>query len=373
MYKLISQWRISLGAHVFCMLTLPNGFAGGVLLGGGAFLTAGSNPDLLTRISSTASGTRYTSNVQSFYFDALFVSECVKLRQSGGRKLTDRVHCCTNRTAQAVSNELRGKPIEMREGARGIQSIEISGRILKALVRACEPMMLKELAEAAELAPAQCHAYLTSLKHVGLVHQDSDTGYYRMGPFAMRLGIEWLQTAALPSATIWNLKSLTEETGFMSVVVVWGEQGPTIVHINEGISPTALNLRQGTLFSVTGTASGRIFGAFAEPERVNKCIEVNLNENNTARGIGATATRDEFEVQLKLIRKFGYSTAEGAPIPGINAVAAPVFDSQGKLAFAATLIGPINELDVSPGSEAIKRLLALTKQISGADQAASPG
>ncbi len=70
----------------------------------------------------------------------------------------------------------------MSKSARGIQSIEVSGRIMQALLDAGEPMMLKDMAQAADLKPAQCHAYIASLKKIGLVHQDSSSGLYSPVP-----------------------------------------------------------------------------------------------------------------------------------------------------------------------------------------------
>ncbi len=225
-------------------------------------------------------------------------------------------------------------------------------------------MMLKDLAKAAGLVPAQCHAYLTSMRHVGLVHQEMDTGLYRMGPFAMRLGIGWLRSSPLPSAAILELKSLTDELGFMSLIAIWGEFGPTIVHINDGLSPTALNIRQGTLFSVTGTATGRVFAAFGDAGNLEGQIASELRGAARSRSLGPALTRENFEAQVQLTRKVGYSTARGAPIPGINAVSVPIFDKDGKFAFVGTLIGPSPEMAVESDSAAVQRLLATARSIT---------
>lgn len=252
----------------------------------------------------------------------------------------------------------------MRAGARGIQSIEVSGRILKALAKAREPMMLKDLAQAANLAAAQCHAYITSLRHVGLVHQDPHSGRYRMGPFAMRLGIGWLLSSPLSSIAIRELRTLTDDIGAMSLLAIWGEFGPTIVHINDGSQPTALNLRQGTIFSVTGTATGRVFAAFGEPEDLEARIDLELNQAGASRSIGSILTREDFAIQIKATRKTGYSVAKGAPIPGINAVAAPVFNLDDKLAMVATLVGPASDLSVEHNATAVDMLRSTTASIS---------
>lgn len=253
----------------------------------------------------------------------------------------------------------------MAQRARGIQSIEVSGRILRALVDSSEPMMLKELARFAELAPAQCHAYLTSLKHVGLVYQEPVSGLYRTGSFALRLGIGWLKSNPFAAAAIRELKSLTDEFGVMSLLVVWGVSGPTVVHMNAGVTPTAMNIRQGTLFSVTGTASGRLFAAFGDAPDLEQRIMTDLDQHIRRGFIGTVLTREDFDERLKATRAHGYATAESTPIPGINAVAAPIFDRTGTMRFAATLLGPMNELDVGEDALPVRRLVAAARELSG--------
>ncbi|WP_367194776.1 helix-turn-helix domain-containing protein [Amorphus sp. 3PC139-8] len=75
----------------------------------------------------------------------------------------------------------------MEKQPRGIQSIEVGGRLLNALVAHAQPMTLKDLAAAADMAPAQAHGYLASYRRTGLVEQESASGHYQLGPLATRL------------------------------------------------------------------------------------------------------------------------------------------------------------------------------------------
>ena len=260
----------------------------------------------------------------------------------------------------------------MSQRARGIQSIEVSGRILHALVQAGAPMMLKDIARAADLAPAQCHAYLTSLRHVGLVHQDPITGLYRTGSLALRLGIAWMKGTPLAATAIEKLKTLTEELGVMSLLAIWTAAGPTIIHLHAGITQTALNIRQGTLFSVTGTATGRVFAAFGGSPEIETRIETELGEGKRHDGIGGLLTRDAFERARSATRDHGFAAAAGTPVPGLNAVAAPVFGSGGELAFVVALIAPGDELPVTKGAVAVERLRQIAGSLSGARPAQEP-
>ena len=72
---------------------------------------------------------------------------------------------------------------------RGIQSVEVGGRLLLALAHEGRPLPLKELAQAADMAPAKAHPYLVSFGKLGLISQDEVSGRYGLGPLAMQLGL----------------------------------------------------------------------------------------------------------------------------------------------------------------------------------------
>jgi len=139
---------------------------------------------------------------------------------------------------------------------RGIQSIEVGGRLLQALSEADAPLMLRDLAAQAGLAPAQAHAYLVSYRRANLVEQDA-SGMYRLGYLALRLGrarmlcVEPLATASQSAI------QLSEKVGLMVALVVWGPKAPTAVQVQEGAHTLNVNVHEGTIFSVTGSASGR--------------------------------------------------------------------------------------------------------------------
>lgn len=59
---------------------------------------------------------------------------------------------------------------------RGIQSVEVGGRVLLALAQARNPLALSDLATAAQIAPGQAHAYLVSLSRLGLIKRDEPVG-----------------------------------------------------------------------------------------------------------------------------------------------------------------------------------------------------
>jgi len=50
---------------------------------------------------------------------------------------------------------------------RGVQSIEVGGRLLECMAATAQPLMLREIAAGAQVTPAQAHAYLVSFRKIG--------------------------------------------------------------------------------------------------------------------------------------------------------------------------------------------------------------
>ena len=78
---------------------------------------------------------------------------------------------------------------------------------------------------------------------------------------------------------------------------------------------------------------------------------------------------------MKSIRAEGLSRARDLLLPGISAVAAPVFDGQGAIALALTVIGTSAALDTGtngPAGKALRRVSrALSSQLGAPPAAAT--
>lgn len=234
------------------------------------------------------------------------------------------------RSASYLFAEMGGDRVSERR--RGIQSVEIGGRLLGALMRRAQPMMLKDLAAEADLAPAQAHAYLASLKRVGFVEQNPETGRYLMGPFAVRLAIARLQTVPAYREVIAAASRLGTELGVMVTATVASPQGATVIHRYDGVETLNVNIRMGTVYAPEGTATGRVFGAFS------------------AQGQGA----DD-------ILRCGYAAVSDEPVPGVSAIAAPVCGPDGGLFAVLTLVASSGRLalEEDDGRAARGRLLEI--------------
>jgi DNA-binding IclR family transcriptional regulator len=227
---------------------------------------------------------------------------------------------------------------------RGIQSVEVGGELLRVLAEAEGAMMLKDLAAAAGMTPAKAHPYLVSFRKLGLVEQDPLTGRYQLGPFALRMGLAALH--ALNPVRVANevAAQLADAVGQNVAIAVWGNQGATIVDVEECQRAIHVNMRPGTVMGLLTTATGRIFATYLPPRLIEPLIERELQRLAAGRQ-KLQISRQFIEAQRAEIRQHAMARTVGHPIPGINAFSAPVFDHNGHLALALTVLGPESTFD----------------------------
>jgi len=244
-------------------------------------------------------------------------------------------------------------PNEEKTSPRGIQSIEVGGQLLIALAHHGRPMALKDLAREGQMAPAKAHPYLVSFIKLGLVEQEASSGRYGLGPLALQLGLISLQQYEPVRLATPRIEELAAQLQVTVAIAVWGNRGPTIVRVAEAPSPVHISMRHGTVMSLRGTASGRLFAAHLAPA----VVQAALAAEDGAEGHKLGKNKD-FDDQLRQARAEGLARSLDGVVPGVSALAAPVFDDQGRMVLSLTAIGPSGHFDLDargPLACALKR------------------
>jgi DNA-binding IclR family transcriptional regulator len=100
------------------------------------------------------------------------------------------------------------------------------------------------------------------------------------------------------------------------------------------------------------------------PHLTEPVIQNELAELRKSQTASYGIDEASFRRRVEIVRKQGFETTLDVPIPGVSAVAAPVFDHSGSMELAITLIGPTPVIDLDPDGPAATRLLAFTRQLS---------
>lgn len=257
----------------------------------------------------------------------------------------------------------------MSKPQRGIQSIEVGGQLLLALAGAGRAMALGELARIGGMDPSKAHRYLVSFGKLGLVRQDASSGTYDLGPLAAQLGLAALQRLDPLREATRAAEALVAEIGHTVAIAAHGHLGPTVVRIEESVHPLHVNMRAGTVMSLLNTATGLVFAACLPHDVVAAMLK---QEALRLYGTDERARPDAAAMKRTLdgVQKRGLARAVGKPIPGINALSAPVFDFNGRIVLAITALGPSGTFDAAWDGQlatAIRRCAASVSTTLGAN------
>lgn len=250
------------------------------------------------------------------------------------------------------------------KGRRGIQSIEVGGRLLQALTTEAGSMTLKDLAAAAELPASRAHPYLVSFGKLGLVEQEAHTGRYALGPMALQMGLSCLHQSDPIKAAGPVAEALARQIDQTVIIAVWANFGPTVVRLIEGSQPLHVNMRAGTVMSILGTATGRAFAAVLPATQIEQAMHGRSGSVRRAdRSVVKNLARELKEVSAE-VRSHGVARALGRPIPGVNAFSAPAFDHEGRAALVITALGHEDNFDAEWDSVAAQGVRQAAADIS---------
>ena len=249
--------------------------------------------------------------------------------------------------------------LKTKRPQQGVQGVEIGLHLAFELAKSRGPMALGDLARAAGLPASKAHRYLVSLCRSGLVEQDPRSGRYDLGKGALVLGLEAqrrLDEFRLADAA---LDELFDTTQLTVGLVIWGDQGPTVVRRKEGAHAVTVSTRVGSHMSVLSTSAGQMFAAYLPKRVVEPFIKAAFAANT-----GTSVDRASYDALLADIREKGLSRRRGDSYLGIDAVCAPVFDREGALEMVITVMGARGAVDLEPESPAVQALVKTAKSLS---------
>jgi len=239
----------------------------------------------------------------------------------------------------------------------GVQALETGLAVLDALVAQPQPMMLKDIAQAAGMHPAKVHRYLVSFARYGYVEQEA-SGRYALGRRALAVGLACLARIDAVRLATPLLDDLTRETGESMLAAVWGNLGPTVVQWRDASLPVTVNVRPGSVLPLLSSATGRVFTAFLDPEQTRKQVAAELRTHARAHPPRHPHTAEALAQMLAAIRHSRIGLVKGDLLAGVSSVSTPVFDHEGRLVLAISAVGNEATFDAAPDgatARAIKR------------------
>ena len=229
--------------------------------------------------------------------------------------------------------------------SQGIQSIEAGIHILKKVAEAGKPLSITEISILCDTSKSKLHRYLTSFIRTGVLEKNQDAKYI-LGTELILLGLKAAEELKIKDLAETHLMDIKETLNETAALAIWGEDGPFFVSWKKRNRPVNIGINVGSQVSLTKSSTGRVFAAFLPHQITEKKLKEELEKSSF--------TQEEFQTIIKFIKKNGYSFVNGTLIPGISAVASPIFDRSSNLVAALSVVGLENTLDTSENSKAVQ-------------------
>lgn len=251
----------------------------------------------------------------------------------------------------------------MNPAQRRIKSVAVAARVLEALARSREPLSLTHLAQSANISPSRAHAYVTGMIAAMLIEQTGSHGRYALGPLARLIG-----TAAVvrydPVAVVDKAASaLHDETQLTVALAVWHSTGPTIVRWIRGYHPLPLQVSVGSTIPLTTTAIGQVFLSYLPTKITGPLASKELAALQSAEPASTKAIPVLQDI-VTTTREIGHTYVTGTLLPDMCAIAAPIFEEEGRVIAVLSLIGRARFANTGGEKKMKKVVLRITQAAS---------
>jgi DNA-binding IclR family transcriptional regulator len=234
-----------------------------------------------------------------------------------------------------------------------VQSIERALSIIELLCQHSRGLGVTEIGQKLGLHKSTVHRLLGTLLSKGYAEQNPETERYRASIKLAELGLFILDSLEFRKEAIPFLKELVEvsrETVQLSVL----DQGEMVV-VERDSYPEPIVVKMGLRSKVHCSAAGKVLLAHLTREQAVSILKEQGMEQYTVN----TITDLEFMLAfLNKIKIQGYAINDEEQVEGMRAIAAPVFNHQGKAVAAVSIAGPTSRLTL----ERIGRLVTVLKE-----------
>ena len=203
---------------------------------------------------------------------------------------------------------------------------------------------------------------LGTLVESGYVEHLPGSGRYRLGIRLVQLGNLVLMRLDVRTVARRHLEALVDETGETATLSLPGDPDAVTIYFVPARQVVQGVTQLGRPSVAHATAAGKVMLAFS-----GRRPQAPLH-SYTERTITDPAA---LEAELEQVLRRGWADAYEEREPELNAIAAPVFGDDGRLAAVVALQGPVPRFGRAPARKALPPLLARAEKISSALGAAA--
>jgi DNA-binding IclR family transcriptional regulator len=243
-----------------------------------------------------------------------------------------------------------------KPGGRRVAAVERALAVLDELAGPSAELGTNELARRIGVNPSTASRLLATLEDSRLVEHVPASGRYRLGLRLLELGNAALGRLDLRAAARLHLEALVDEIGETATLSVPGERDAVTVDFVQSGSSVQSVARLGRPSVAHATATGKVLLAFGDVPQPSGGLE-----RFTSRTI---TDPHRLAAEVERVRARGWAEAAGERERDLNAIAAPVFGADERLAAVLGLQGPEGRFDRQTRHRAATPLIARANEIS---------
>lgn len=247
-----------------------------------------------------------------------------------------------------------------KESKRHVEAVLKALDILECFQK--QPQLsLKKISEFTGLHKSRIMRLCGTLISRGYLLYEAETGQYKLGPKIISLSRSYELSNDLISLARPAMKYLAQETGESASLFVIDGLNRLCVAREEGTYSIRYNIVEGQRMPLYAGAGGKVLLAFG-PEEVRKKV---LTEKHIKELTPHTIREPKRLLQeLDKIRQDGYAFSCGERDAEVAALAAPIFNHEGKICASLSIAGPISRFSREHNAQHLKILMATAKRIS---------
>jgi IclR family transcriptional regulator, KDG regulon repressor len=246
------------------------------------------------------------------------------------------------------------------ENTESLQGSVFGLLLIEFLADQAKPLGLTEISAALSLSKSRVFRHLQSLVAHGFLLQNARTDQYVIGPRAVALGISLERGGDLVEIALPLLKDLRDRLGHSAVISQIEPGGVRVLATVVGRSVVEIGVRRGSLLALHATAQGKIALAFGDHEVQRATLRQTLERFTSYTIVDPLRLKAE----LRQIEEKGWATAYNEILVGLNTLAAPVRNADGRLVATIGVVDSIQNIGEEPTQEQVRETTLTALRLS---------
>ena len=224
--------------------------------------------------------------------------------------------------------------------SESIRAVERALDVLMCFTSQTPELTMTQISELVGLNKSTVHRLLATLERKRFVERDTETGVYRLGIRLVQMAFLTMEHNDLRRLAAPFLHSLCDQYHENVNLTILDDTDVVYVDVIESSQRVKLAASPGQRLPAFCTASGKAILAFVPEENVKSILERGMARYTQ----NTILSQKAFFENIEEARERGFALSEQEFEEGINAIAAPIFNSKSKPIASVSVAGPAYRL-----------------------------